>query len=56
MSRTIVLTVVAAAPLALGVGQAPAHSDPTAVENLAPARSGSSATGMGRRSRTWAGW
>jgi hypothetical protein len=35
MSRTLVLAVVAAAALALGVGQAPAHSDPTAVEDLA---------------------
>jgi hypothetical protein len=35
MRRTIVLAVVAAAALALGVCQAPAHSDPTAVEDLA---------------------
>jgi hypothetical protein len=35
MRRTIVLAVVAAAALALGVGQAPARSYPTAVENLA---------------------
>jgi hypothetical protein len=35
MSRTIVLGVVAAAVLALGVGQASARSNPTAVENLA---------------------
>jgi hypothetical protein len=32
MSRRIVLVVVAAAAFALGVGQARAHSDPTAVE------------------------
>jgi hypothetical protein len=35
MSRTLILAAVAAAALALGVGQAPAHSDPTAVEDLA---------------------
>jgi hypothetical protein len=35
MRRTIVLAVVAAAALALGVGQAPALSSPTAVEDLA---------------------
>jgi hypothetical protein len=34
MIRTIALALVAAA-LAFGVGQAPAHSDPTAVEDLA---------------------
>jgi len=35
MSRTIVLVVVAAAVLVLGVGEAPARSYPTAVEDLA---------------------
>jgi hypothetical protein len=35
MSRTLVFAVAAAAALALGVGQAPARSDPTAVEGLA---------------------
>jgi hypothetical protein len=35
MSRTIVLAALAAATLALGASQARAHSDPTAVEDLA---------------------